>query len=398
VYTEPLWGLSLNLCIPYASVYMLAVGLNDYQVGLIATIYVFSQVIFAFLSGPVIDKLGRRKATAIFDFFAWCMPCIFWWRAEGFWFFVVSALFNGTMQIPTNAWDCLLIEDAEKSQITGINSLVVASVQLSIFFAPISAILFSRLTLVPAIRILYINAFVVMSLKIILLFIFSHETEIGMIRLEETRGKSIFSLAAGYGGVLKVIGKSCGMIFALIITALVGIVGLINTTFWQVIVTKKLLVPDAFLPFFPVLKSANVIILFFLVAPHLPKELLKLPLLTGFACYFTGQLLLILTPAQGPEKYIMLCISLIFDSFGYSFLFMLAKSLISLYMNVAERARIQAIMNLIVMAVTAPFGWIGGMLSNISRTLPFILDLCLLTAGFCITVLYYKHEHKEQPL
>jgi len=396
VYTEPLWGLSLNLCIPYASVYMLAVGLNDFQVGIIATIYMVSQVVFAFLSGPVTDKLGRRKATAIFDFFAWCIPCIIWWRAEGFWFFVVSALFNGAMQIPANAWDCLLIEDAKKNQITGINSLIVAAVQLSVFFAPISAILFSRLTLVPAIRILYLNAFVVMTLKITLLFIFSRETEIGLIRLEETRGKSIFSLAAGYGDVLKIIGKSHGMIFALIITALVGIVGLINTTFWQVIVTKKLLVPDAFLPFFPVLKSINVMILFFLVAPHLTKELLKLPLLTGFACYFIGQLLLILTPAQSPVKYIILCISLIFDSFGYSYLFMLAKSLISLYMNITERARIQAIMNLIVMAATAPFGWIGGMLSSISRTLPFILNLCLLTVGFCITVLYYKHEYIVQ--
>jgi hypothetical protein len=260
--------------------------------------------------------LGRRKATAIFDFISWCIPCIIWWRAEGLWFFGVSALFNGAMQIPTNAWDCLLIADAEKSQITGINSLVVAAVQLSVFFAPISAILFSRLTLVPAIRILYLNAFVVMTLKVTLLFIFSHETKIGMIRLEETRGKSIFSLAAGYGGVLKIIGKSRGMIFSLAITALVVIVALINTTFWQIIVTKKLLVPDAFLPFFPVIKSANVIILFFLVAPHLTKELLKLPLLTGFACYFTGQLLLILTPAQGSVKYIILCISLIFASFG----------------------------------------------------------------------------------
>jgi hypothetical protein len=47
-------------------------------------------------------------------------------------------------------------------------------------------------------------------------------------------------------------------------------------------------------------------------------------------------------------------------------------------------------MNLIVMAATAPFGWIGGLLSDISRTLPFILNLVLLALGFCITVVYYK--------
>jgi hypothetical protein len=51
VYTEPLWGLSMNLCLPYASVYMLALGLNDAQVGLIATIYMLSQVFFSFFIG-----------------------------------------------------------------------------------------------------------------------------------------------------------------------------------------------------------------------------------------------------------------------------------------------------------------------------------------------------------
>ena len=48
VYTEPLWGLSMNLCIPYASVYMLALGLSDVQVGMISSIYMFFQMIFAF--------------------------------------------------------------------------------------------------------------------------------------------------------------------------------------------------------------------------------------------------------------------------------------------------------------------------------------------------------------
>ena len=58
----------MNLCLPYATVYMLALGLNDVQVGIVASIYMFSQMIFAFLSGAITDKLGRRLSTAIFDF------------------------------------------------------------------------------------------------------------------------------------------------------------------------------------------------------------------------------------------------------------------------------------------------------------------------------------------
>jgi len=71
VLTEPMWGLSLNLCLPYLSVYMLGFGLNDVQVGVVSSVYMFSQMIFAFLSGAIIDKLGRRKSTVIFDFLSW---------------------------------------------------------------------------------------------------------------------------------------------------------------------------------------------------------------------------------------------------------------------------------------------------------------------------------------
>jgi len=398
IYTEPLWGLSVNLCLPYASVFMLALGLNDFQVGLTATIAMLSQVVFAFLSGPITDKLGRRKATAIFDFLAWCIPCLIWWRAEGFWFFAVAALLNGALQVPTNSWNCLLIEDAEKSKITAINSLMMICGQLSVFFVPISAILFSRLTLVPAMRILYINAFVLMTLKVVLLYVFSSETRMGAIRMGESRGKSLLALASGYGSVLRIVRKSKGTIFALVVSIVVGIVGLVSLTFWPVIVTQKLLVADYLLPFFLIVRSSVTILFFLLVVPRLTGRRLKSPLLVGFASLFIGQVILILTPVDGPLTYVMLCVSLLFDGFGGTFLFMLAKSLVDLYVNAKERARVQAILNMIILAATSPFGWIGGILSGISRDLPFVLNLVVLTAGFFTVLIYYrKNPQPDSP-
>ncbi|GHT65969.1 hypothetical protein FACS1894110_08850 [Spirochaetia bacterium] len=397
IYTEPLWGLSMNLCLPYASVYMIALGLKDTQIGLIATVYMLTQVVFAFLSGPITDKLGRRKTTAIFDFIAWSIPCLIWWRAENFWFFLVAALFNGTMKVTTNSWDCLLVEDAEKSQITRLYSLVVVCGQLSALFAPISSIMVSRLTLVPAIRILYINAFVVMIVKILVLYFFCRETGTGMVRLQETKGKSIIALAGGYGGVLKIIAHSRGTIFSLVITALVGAVGMINTTFWQVIVSKKLLVPDALLPLFPMLRSILAMVFLFTVIPHLTtRGSLKLPLFLGFSGYFLGQTLLVLAPVEGPVKYGILITSLIFDGYGSGSLIMLSESLVALHVNKAERARVMAIQHMIIMFATSPFGWIGGLLSSISRSLPFVLTMALLLSGIVVTLVFYREHHGVQ--
>jgi MFS family permease len=388
----------MNLCFPFASVYMLALGLSDSQVGLVATVFMVSQVLFAFLSGPITDKMGRRKATAVYDFIGWSIPCLIWWRAEGFWFFFIAALLNGAMKVTTNSWECLLVEDAEKSQITRLYSLVVACGQLCGLFAPISSILVSRLTLVPAIRILYINAFIVMTIKIFVLFAFSRETGRGMIRIEETRGKSVFSLVAGYGGILRLVAKSPGTLFALAVSILVSVVGMINTTFWQVIVNKKLLVPDSLLPLFAALRSVVAIVFLFLLAPRLSKGLLKLPLLTGFACYFVGQTLLILAPVEGLLKYTVLCVSLVFDGFGSGALLMLAGSLVALNANPEERARVMAIVHMIIMAFSSPFGWIGGMLSDISRNLPFALNLVLLGSGAAMTLVHYRRHDEYDSL
>jgi MFS family permease len=384
----------MNLCLPYASVYMMAIGLKDAEIGFIATVYMLSQVVFAFLSGPITDKLGRRVTTAIFDFFAWSIPCLIWLKAENFWFFLVAALFNGAMKVPTNSWDCLMVEDAERSQITKIYSLVIVSGQLSALFAPIASILVSRLTLVPAVKILYLNAFIIMSLKIGLLYFFSRETRTGLIRRRETKGRSIFTLVGGYGAVLKIILSSRGSIFSLIITALVGAVGMVNVTFWQIIANKKLFIPDAHLPLFPMFRSILAIVFLFLVVPHLTKKSLKTPLILGFASYILGQTVLILAPAGTPLTYVMLCLSLVFDGFGSGALAMLAESLVALHVNAAERARVMAIQHMIIMFATSPFGWISGILSGVSRTLPFVLNTILLSVGVAATLVFYRKRAK----
>jgi MFS family permease len=390
VYTEPLWGLSMNLCLPYASVYMIALGLKDWEIGFIASVYMFVQVIFAFLGGPITDKLGRRKTTAIFDFLCWSIPCLIWLRAENFWFFLVAALFNGTMKVTTNSWDCLLVEDADKKDITRIYSLVISCGHLSALFAPISSILVSRLTLIPAIRILYLNAFIVMTTKLVILYIFSRETKTGMVRMKETRGVSLLTLLKGYKAVIKIMAASPGTIFAILISALVGIAGMVNTTFWQVIVSQKIGVADNLLPFFPMLRSLLSLLFFFTIIPRLTGVNLKIPLLLGFAVYLVGQTILILTPVTGGIRFAILCLSLVFDGFGGGILAMLAESLVALHVDEAERARVLSILMMIIMFISAPFGWIAGLLSGISRNLPFVLNLVILTTGIIATLVYYR--------
>jgi hypothetical protein len=59
VYTEPLFGIPYNY-VPYASIYMLAFGLTDSQIGLITSIGLAVQIFWTVMSGALTDKFGCR--------------------------------------------------------------------------------------------------------------------------------------------------------------------------------------------------------------------------------------------------------------------------------------------------------------------------------------------------
>ena len=396
VYTEPMWGLSINLCLPYASVYMLAFGISDIQVGIVISIYMFSQMIFAFLSGAIIDKMGRRKSTMVFDFLAWSLPCLIWAFSQGFWFFVVAAMLNGLMKITTVSWDCLLVEDAPKDKITHIYSWVIICSNLSALFAPISSLLVAKLTLVPALRILYINAFIVMTVKLLILYKLSTETAVGKIRREATRNLSWGEMLSGYKSALKKILISKGTKFAIVISILVEIVGMIGMTFWQIIASRRIGIPDALLPIFPMIKSILAIVLFFTVIAHIKQTKLKWPLYGGFLSSIIGCLLLISVSNKGIWGYAILFASLIFEALGVAVLATLRESMVAIHVDPQERSGIMALLQTTVMLVSVPFGFIAGLLSDISRTLPFVLSIALLLLGILATAIFYHTSTAKQ--
>ncbi len=218
--------------------------------------------------------------------------------AHDFWAFLLASVVNAAFQLATNAWDCLLIEDLDRSLITRVYSLIKVAGEFSALFAPIAAVLVARFGLVPAVRILYVNAFVIMTAKIVILNKATTETRTGRLRREETRGVSVWALLAGYREVLGLFMRSKGTVLSLVIAAIVGAVTLVNNTFWQVVVNQRLGVPDPLLPFVPMVRSILAVTFFFTVIPWLTHAVdLKRPTLWGFLSYLGGQALLVLVPA-----------------------------------------------------------------------------------------------------
>ncbi len=398
VYTEPMWGLSMALVLPYASVYMLALGLGDQQIGLLASISMLAQMVCGLVSGAITDKFGRRLTTAVSDFVAFVIPCLIWAFAQNFWWFLAAAVINGAWQVSQNSWDCLLVEDVDRAAIPKVYALIKIAADLSAIFAPIAALMVAQFGLVPAVRILYINAGFFMLVKLLLLYRFSSETRMGKIRREQTRGVPLRTSLAGYGRVLRLILSSRGSLFALLISALFASVTLINNTFWQVVINTRLGVPDWLLPLFPMARSILSLVLFFTVIHWLTQaSRLRLPTLWGFMVYLAGQALLVAIPATSAatvSTYALLGLCLLLDAFGVGVLFMLSESLVALHVDAHERSRVMAIQRTVVMAASAPFGWIAGWLSDMNRTWPFVLTSALLLIGVIATWRFWVTTHE----
>jgi MFS family permease len=378
VYTEPIWGIPFNLYVPYVSIYMVALGLADSQIGLILSISWGFQIVMALLSGVITDKLGRRMTTMIFDLLAWTIPALISALAQNFWFFLAAGIINSLWRIVHNSWACLLVEDAEQHQLVDIYTWISIANQLVGFVAPLAGILIATFSLVPTMRGLYLFAAIMFTLKAIVTYWMTEETAQGKVRMQETRDQSVWSVFGEYKGVLRELLRTPQTLYSAGIMLVVSITALISGNFWAIIVTEKLHIPASNLALFPLLKSAIVLGFFFVVMPRLNRMHYKLPMVIGFLGFVASQLVLIAAPDRG---YIFLIISVFLEACSFAVVSPLTDQMVALTINPQERARILSLLYVGIILLTSPFGWIAGTLSTRSKDLPFMLNIGLFAAG-----------------
>lgn len=392
VYPEPLWGIPFNLYAPYVSIYMVALGLSDKQIGLIVSISWSFQIILALLSGVVTDKLGRRLTTLIFDILSWSVPALISAFAQNFWYFLAAGIINSVWRITHNSWTCLMVEDADENQLVDIYTWIYIANLLVGFVAPLAGILIGAFSLVPTMRGLYIFAAIMFTLKAVVTYQMTQETQQGVVRLHETRHQSVFDMLSEYTVVFRGLLQTPQTLYTGGIMLIISISTLISGNFWGIIVTEKLHIPAQNLAVFPFVKSAIMLLFFFIIMPKIKQFHYKLPMTIGFLGFVASQLLLITAPNQG---YFFLIISAFLEACSFAAVSPLVDQMVVLTINPKERARIQSILYVGIILLTSPFGWIAGTLSGLDKDLPFILNIALFAVGAVLAFLAGNASQKR---
>lgn len=391
VYTEPLWGIPSSLYLPFASLFMIALGCTDSQIGLITTLGMVSQIFFALLSGAVTDKLGRRLTTLIFDVISWSIPTLIWALAQNAYFFAAAAAVNGVMKITQNSWTLLLVEDAEKDKLVAIWSWITIAIIVSGLAAPLAGVLVDGIGLVPAVRILYLFAFISMTLKFVILYRFSTETAVGETRRRETKGVPLLRLIQGYRGSFRAIRENPYTLNAFFVSFALVVYETIRNVFWSIAVVKEIGLPEAAIGIFPFIKSGIMLAFYFLIVPRLDHLKFKRPFIAGFMMMIVSNIFLIMSP---PGSFLMVALETFFEACAFALIGPFKDTLLVDAIEPQDRAGIFGLFNLATIVLASPFGWIAGILSERSRMLPFYLLTVFAVIGLALVFNIDRHKKR----
>ncbi|MCL5998110.1 MAG: MFS transporter [Chloroflexi bacterium] len=383
VFTEPLWGIPYNLYFPYVSVYMLALGLSDSQIGLITSVGLACQVFWTLLSGAITDKLGRKRTTLIFDIISWSVPCLIWAIAQDVNYFFAAAIVNSIWRVTMNSWTCLLVEETEPRLLLDVYSWIYIGGLIAAFVSPITGLLIGQFSLVPTMRGLYVLSFVLMTAKFVIMNGMVHETRRGVERMKETAKEPLFAVLRGSRAVLWQILHTPATLFTAGLMVLLNICWLVKGTFWSVLVTEKLQIPAQDLVIFTFARSVIMLLFYFLIMPRLGQMDVRKPLMWGLLGLVISQVLLISVPAG---DYVMLMVATVLEACCTPLATTLLDKLAAIMVDPKERARIMAILYVVMIVFTSPFGWIAGELSELNRSLPFILNIALFAVAGVLTL------------
>ena len=389
---ELLFAIPNTMYAGYMTLFMLELGMDKPQVGIVTSLGLGVSIFFALISAYVTDRLGRRYTTLIFDTLGWGAAQLVWMLAQNFWFFVAAAIINASGRIVMNSWYCLMLEDSEPdARIHIFNFLQIATIAAG-FFAPIGALLIGKLTIVPAMRVMMLFS----NASMLALFFVRHrlvtETATGRQKMLEVRGVGVVNVFRSYAPQLARLLKDKLLVVALLIRSLNFIQLTIRNTFLSVLVTERLGFAAGAMAVFHTLNAVVMLAILLLVTPALSRVTRRWPIALGLWFHVAATAILLLAPPS--RNYALLVMSAVFVALGTSVATPRIDTLVANTIVNEDRSVVNAILAVILLVISTPFGYIGGILSEIDARTPFLLTLAIFAA--CLILLRVANNMEKK--
>lgn len=376
---EPLFLIPYSMFTTYASIYMYQLGVTETGIGLITSIGLIVQVLSSFLSGYLTDRMGRKRALLYFDILSWTVATLLWAVSQNFWFFVIAAIVNGFQKVPNTAFYCLLVEDTQPKERTYVFTLLQLISVVGGLSAPLGGLLVHYFSLVPAVRIMFVLASILMTIQFIGRHFATRETEIGYRKMKEAKSMSVREGMADYISVTKSMlgNRALLMIFGVYI--LFNFQMTVKTTYISIFMIEYLRLDSGLISVFPAFSSVVMLLFMKWIMPRIGERNIYRTMIWGFVISVASNGLLVLSPQSDLW---MLSLSTILAAIGTMMTYPYLETAVANAIDDENRAKVFALLSVLILVCISPSGIIGGWTYGIDPRIPFLL----VAAAFAISI------------
>lgn len=159
----PLWAIPYTFYFFYLSLYLKEAGVTDTQIGNIMVAANGAALVSSFIAAPLVDRLGRRWATLLFDVVSSALPVLLFLLWPRYEVALIAMALTGLNRIMSIGYYLLMIEDAsEENSVVAMNLFNIILVAAGLL-TPLAGILVLRQGVIEAERIFLLVAFISMT-------------------------------------------------------------------------------------------------------------------------------------------------------------------------------------------------------------------------------------------
>ena len=224
------WAIPYTIYIYYLSLFLEAEGLSTSNIGLLMTVANASALVFSLFAAPIVDRMGRRSATFVFDLVSSALPCLLYLTSGSLIVALIAQAITGLNRIMSTGYYLLMIEDTgEENSIGAMNwfNIILVGAGLT---TPIGGFVVSRMGLVAGEKLFLAVSFISMTAQAIVRHILVKETPTGEMMKKQKSGFSFRDMLQSYRDALKYMFSNKAVLSAMIINGLVYVYYTVGTT------------------------------------------------------------------------------------------------------------------------------------------------------------------------
>ncbi|MBQ3696401.1 MAG: MFS transporter [Spirochaetales bacterium] len=329
----PLWAVPYTIYTYYLSLFLIEEGLSSTGIASLMTVANVSALVFSLFAAPIVDRMGRRNATFVFDILSSALPCLLYLISGNIVVALIAQAVSGMNRIMSTGFYLLMIENTSESN--SVNSMNIFNVILvgAGLTTPLAGFVVSKMGLLAGERLFLIISLVMMTAQATARHFMVRETETGMAIMRARERFSFKETAIGFGKTVRYMIKNRNVRSAMIINSLIYVYYTVGTTislFFTPYFSEHRNLSGVTLGLVGGIYAGGTLFSMIVINPRVrPRQLYPYTIISGLVSIL-GFVLLILCPLNNT---ILLFAAIILISVSYGALKTIADSLLALEMT-----------------------------------------------------------------